>query len=149
MDWLQELSHHARDIETVTTFVTWAVFYLIFAALLLTWIFQALLRPSTRQEWAEFGKITAFLIVVSRTVWAIATDSPTIPQPWALITWLVVGVLVGFYFWVIVDMWGVVLYRRIITSGIESRWKAIAFFGVLLALVALGLHIVVGFPLWP
>jgi hypothetical protein len=97
------------DIEVVTIGTTFAVFYLIWVALIATWIFQIILRPSNRQEWAEFGKITAFLMVMTRTVYSVVSGNNLITQPWALIFWVIVGVLVGFYLYVILSIWGVII----------------------------------------
>lgn len=113
------------DLEALTIQVTYATFYLIWAALLATWIFQIILRPSTRQEWAEFGKITAFLMIMTRSAWLIAVREYFLPQPFALFFWLLIAFLVGFYLYVIVDMWGRVIYEAICLWCKANRAQAV------------------------
>lgn len=113
------------DLEVLTINATYVVFYLIWAALLATWLFQIILRPSTRQEWAEFGKITAFLMIMTRSAWLISIREYFLPQPFAFFFWVVVGILVGFYLYVIIDIWGRIIYEETCLWFKANRAKAL------------------------
>jgi hypothetical protein len=132
------------DLESLTIGVTYATFYLIWAALIMTWLFQAIMHPRNRQEWAEFAKITAFLTVMTRTVWTTASGNRMVPQPWAFFLWIFVGGCVAFYLWVILDLWGRVIYE-IICSWCGKN-KPFAYTGLVIWIVFIAM-ILYGFTM--
>ncbi len=125
------------DLEMLTETLTLLVFYLIWAAVTLTWVFQIALHPSNRQEWAEFCKITAFEMIMTRTIVLIAADNVTIPQPWALLFWVIVAIFVGFYLYVLLDMWGIVVFGGVCGWCIQNRSKTFVIAIIVLSLVAM------------
>lgn len=121
-------------VEAIGEAIAYAAFYLVVATLLLTWIVQVALRPRTRQEWAEFGKITAFNMIVLRTVWTLRTGRTLSPEV-AVVFWCIVFVLVAFFFVVLLDSWGPSLVRSTCQWCVE-QWRWLIPAGIALALAA-------------
>src|SRR5215213_9684095 len=129
----------SMDVEQVSMAVAYAAFYLIIVALLTTWLVQLALRPRTRMEWAEFGKITAFLAIVLRTGWTLKTGQILSPHV-AVVFWVACFVLVLFYLWVILDDWGPPFVRAIADCCVrQRRWIVSA---VVLLVVAAAVYAV-------
>lgn len=126
------------DINEVAIAVAWAAFWLIVVTLLVTWIVQVLLRPQTRMEWAEFRKISAFLLIVLRTAWTLITGK-ILPPIVAVVFWVVCFILIFSYLWVILDDWGPPFLNAVYGFGVRgrsTRWWTVALL-LLLVVTAL------------
>jgi hypothetical protein len=123
------------DVEALSMVVAYAAFWLIVATLLVTWCVQLLLRPQTRMEWAEFGKISAFLAVVLRTAWTLKTGR-MLPAEVAVVFWVVCFFLILNYLVAMLDGWGPPLVRSVCGFCVgRGKWLAPAL--VLLLVAAL------------
>lgn len=122
------------DVEQISMAIANGAFYLIILALIVTWIVQLFLRPQTRMEWAEFGKITAFLAIVLRTAFTFWTGRG-LPSEVAVVFWTVCFFLVLFYLVAILDDWGPPFVRAFCEFCVDRRkWLVPA--AVLLVLAA-------------
>jgi hypothetical protein len=130
------------DIESLSMAVAYAAFWLIVATLAVTWCVQVLLRPQTRMEWAEFGKITAFLAIVLRTAWTLQTGR-ILSAHVAVVFWVVCFFLILNYLVAMLDGWGPPFVRVVFGSGV-SRWTWLVPAVVLLIVVAIIYHVIIG-----
>jgi hypothetical protein len=116
--------------------VAWAAFWLIVLTLAVTWCVQVLLRPATRMEWAEFGKITAFLAIVLRTAWTLQTGR-TLPSEVAVVFWVMCFFLILNYLIAILDGWGPPFVHQFCEfCGDRHKWLVPAVVLLVLAAVA-------------
>lgn len=122
------------DVEALSMAVAWAAFWLIVLTLAVTWCVQVLLRPTTRMEWAEFGKITAFLAIVLRTAYTFWTGRG-LPAEVAVVFWVACFFLILNYLIAILDGWGP-SFVRAVCSACTGRWRWILPAAVLLGLAA-------------
>jgi hypothetical protein len=86
--------------RAVTQFAIWEVALVV----LVTWLVMLAMHPRGRIERATFGKETAFLIIMGMSVWRLLTMS-LVPQPWALIGWMIVSILLTIYLAVFLWQW--------------------------------------------
>lgn len=96
-DYLQR-----RSMEDVTLFLSFAVFTWIVYVLTAILIVFLIVGCRTRMQRAWRSKVIAFNLIVWRSLILSITNRDGIPQPWALIFWVVVGYFIadfaiGFY----------------------------------------------------
>lgn len=109
------------DVEALSMALAYAAFWLIVPTLIVTWCVQLLLRPQTRMEWAEFGKITAFLAIVLRTGWTLQTGN-LLPAHVAVVFWVICFFLILNYFVAMIENWGPPFVRVAFGPSV-SLWK--------------------------
>jgi hypothetical protein len=114
---LAQLALHAEKISSA---IAWAAFILILAALMITLIIEIMLQPRTRAEWSEIGKITAFNMVMWRTVYQLLSGN-SLPLPFAAFWWVIISILVSFYIYVLVDDFGPAVFRRV-CAWCKTKW---------------------------
>lgn len=123
--------HLPTDVEALSIAVAYGAFWLIVVTLLVTWGVQVLLRPATRMEWAEFGKITAFLAIVLRTAWTLQTGR-MLPAHVAVVFWVVCFFLILNYLVAVLDGWGPP-FVQMVCGVCRGRWRWLLPAMVLLA----------------
>jgi hypothetical protein len=124
------------DVESLAMAVAFAFFWLLVITLLVTWCVQALLQPQTRMEWAEFGKITAFLAVVLRTAWTLETGR-ILPPEVAVVFWVACCFLVLNYLIAMLGGWGPLFVNNICGFCVgRGKWIVAALVALLVVAAA-------------
>jgi hypothetical protein len=123
------------DVESLAMAVAFAFFWLLVITLAVTWIVQILLRPRTRMEWAEFGKITAFLAMVLRTAWTLKTGR-ILPPEVAVFFWVACCLLVLNYLIAMLGGWGPLFVNKICGFCVgRGKWIVSALVALLVAAI--------------
>jgi hypothetical protein len=136
--WLLDFGAHIPNtLEEWGMLIARIAFYIIVAAITMTWLLQIALKPKTRTEVAEFCKITAFFLVVWRQIY-ISWSGNALPPVLSMFFWVTAAILVGFYLWVLLDDWGGLVIRSFCSYCVDHKWV------ILLVILTLALTIYLG-----
>lgn len=133
------------NVNDLSLALAWAAFWLIVGTLFVTWVVQILLRPQTRMEWAEFGKISAFLLIVLRTAWTLLTGR-ILPPEVAVVFWVACFLLIANYLVAILDDWGAPFVRGVYVRSANAGYRLWWVIALLTLLVTAAVAYALIFP---
>jgi hypothetical protein len=120
------------DISEISQFIALFVYYLITVVMFVTLVVMIIMHPKGKVEWSLTGLILSFNTILWRQLYVLATGH-LIPQPYGAIFWVINLVLVGFYFWVLVEEW-IFPFILSVCRFCAKYWWAVLPIAILIAL---------------